>query len=179
MNVNAKYVMGSIVGLALLFSGSFASPASAKISVAPNGAMRTNSQNNGNMTKNGFSTFTGFLRTKVTVNLQPKIWGKSGTIVPAQNPNNTNLANWRLDIQNPPSGYTNLQVQEGGGTFATVLVPRTLANFSTNPISRAAQQKELMRNVKYALWLSGRSTVQAAGFTYKPTQYKLTGSFSN
>jgi hypothetical protein len=181
MNINAKHVMGSIVGLALLLGGSFASPASAKISVQQAGNMNTGGGPGrpAYMTKRGLTSLGSFLNQKLTDNKQADIWGQPKTIIPTQNPNNSALSNFRLDIQNPPPGYTNLQVQEGGGTFATVLVPRTLANLSTNSTSRAAQVKELMRAVRNALYLSGKSTVRDAGFTYQPKIYKLTGSYSN
>jgi hypothetical protein len=172
MNVNAKYVMGSIVGLTLLLGGSFASPASAKVRSADAGIMETRQAE---MSSTQFNNFVAFLNQRVTNNRQPDLWGNPGTIISAD----PALSNFRLDIQNPSPTHANIQVQAGNKTYATVLIPRTLQQFSGNPTRARQQQSELMNAVRHSLWLSGKTTVRVRGFLPTPRKSQLTGNYSN
>lgn len=167
MNTKTLQTFASIAGLALLLGGAFVSPASAKISTEVQGTMDTR---NGSLNQTGVKTLHGFINTKVTNNTFADLWGGIGTIIrPSQQTGNA-----RLDIQNPPPGYTNIQVQEGGATFATILIPRNLAQVSTNPTRRAQQVSELMNQVRKGL----RQSVASVG-NNAPRIYKITGNFSN
>jgi hypothetical protein len=168
MNTKTLQTFGSIAGLALLLGGTFVSPASAKITTEVSGAMDTRG---GSINNTGFQTLKGFINTYVANDKFADLWGQIGTIVKASQ----QTGNARLDRQNPSPEYANIQVQEGGATFATVLIPRRFAQVSTNPTARAAQISELMNQVRKGLRQSAWTTKQGS----QPRIYRLTGDFSN
>jgi hypothetical protein len=168
MNTKTLQTFGSIAGVALLLGGTFVSPASAKITTqVQEGTMDTRG---GSLKPKGVRTLNDFINTYVTKNRFANLWGQIGTIVPASK----ETGNARLDIQNPPEGYANIQVQEGNATFATVLIPRNLAQVSNNPAKSAQQISELMNQVRKGLRQSVWSVRNGA-----PRIYKITGNFSN
>ena len=81
----------------------------------------------------------------------PDVWGAVGQIV--------SVGTARLDLQGyTAAGHANLQVQLNGvappSTMSTVLVNPTAQSVGTPGPRRTAQQKEILRNVKAALFAS-------------------------
>jgi hypothetical protein len=171
MNTKTLQTFGSIAGLALLLGGTFVSPASARITTQVSGPMNTRG---GYINKTGFDNLKGFINNQVTNSKFADLWGGSGTIIPAS----VKTGNSRLDRQNPSAEYANIQVQEGGATFATVLIPKKFAQLSTNPAARAAQTSELMNQLRKGLRESAWSTRRDLAGN-QPKIYVLTGNFSN
>lgn len=94
------------------------------------------------------------------------VWGAVGLIV--------SIGTTRLDLQGyTPANQANLQIQRNGvgppSTMSTVLVDPTAQSIVTPGARRTAQQSEILRKVKAALFASLDAWENLAPFTWHVT----------
>jgi hypothetical protein len=180
MRTKTFRAIGSITGLALLLGSSFVGPANAAIRIQDNGPMQVRNDPKAqykvqpHISPKGLKRIADFIGTQITNDKFADLWRSESKSIRKN-------AGLRLDIQDrPKDGSANIQIQDGGGTFATVIIPIGYSK-ATGP-----QQAELMRNVRSALFNSARTTVgQGLGNNVRytnpagPRIFTLNGPFSN
>jgi Mannan-binding protein len=157
-------IAGSIAGLVFLV-GNLASPANAKVNVTTAGSMNTR---NAALTNAQYNDAINLILDQLRTTRFNLLWGRPQSGV-------ATVGSARLDIQNPIQGAQNFQVQVGGSTVATALVPTGFQQLDQG-VSGQYEQAELVNQLRRALIAS----LNSVRFNQRnATIYKLTGSYSN
>ncbi|MCE5317884.1 MAG: serine protease [Parachlamydia sp.] len=90
----------------------------------------------------------GFDTSEKKAELYSKCWGNPGTIY--EFPDHQNRVG-RLDIQRPPPDFTNLQIQIGGKSIATVLISKALSQYAGDQAKMAEVINYVIRKFKGAV----------------------------